>query len=287
MSAQKDSPLPERRDEATLWTTASSIILRLVGYTTLTYPHVFAWPLGAIVVPLSYLSYLWLWLGCDQRHHSRKVVEVKEVIKVVESGGSKIRRLNGMEKEIHVRREGEVSAVQPVSWPSPSAGLIRQIELHRDEQLDPPGLASVLFGTPCSSRWINIMSLFINTVITLGSLDSLWTTSLLFSSDDLQFARYALSLGTAQVFRTTSLTPHSSSLSFRIPSQDLHPYTARIAFRPLLDPTLLSVASPLSWQQSERITLSDQEDWKGVVKLEGLAGGTQYECESANLVIPD
>ena len=92
---------------------------------------------------------------------------------------------------------------------------------------------------------------------------------------------------TAHFIRTTSLTPHSSSLSFRIPSPDLHPYTARIAFRPLLDSAMLSVASPISWQQSERITLSVQEDWKGVVKLEGLAGGTQYECGSAKLVILD
>lgn len=92
--------------------TASSTFLRLVGYVTLAYPHVIAWPFSVVVVPLSYLSYLWLWLGFDQRRYGRKVVEVREVIKAVESGGSKIRRLNGIDKEILVRREGEVSALR-------------------------------------------------------------------------------------------------------------------------------------------------------------------------------
>ncbi len=99
-------------DAQTLSITAVSTLLRTIGSLSLVYPHLIPWPISTISVPISYLCYLWLWLGFDQRRYGRDVIEVREVVKVVESGGSKMRRLNGLDKEVHVRREGEVSGAQ-------------------------------------------------------------------------------------------------------------------------------------------------------------------------------
>jgi len=44
-------------------------------------------------------------------------------------------------------------------------------------------------------------------------------------------------------------------------------------------PEPLSVSSPSAWDLSERMDLSDKDDWRRQFKLEGLAADTQYECE--------
>jgi len=95
-------------DSRTIWATASSTLLRLVGYLSMVYPYAVPWPIQAMIPPLSYLVYLSIWLGFDQRRYGREVVEVREIVKVVDGGRGKMRRVDGVEKEIHVRRQGEV-----------------------------------------------------------------------------------------------------------------------------------------------------------------------------------
>ena len=87
--------------------------------------------------------------------------------------------------------------------------------------------------------------------------------------------------------RTSGLTSHSSSLSFRLPDIQECPLVSRICYRPLLGPELLSVTSPAPWSLSEPVTLTLENDWRGQITLEDLAADTRYECESADISLAD
>jgi hypothetical protein len=118
-------------------------------------------------------------------------------------------------------------------------------------------------------------------------LDSRWSRSLFLSEDDLTYARYVLSTHANADVRVSSLTPHSSSISLRLPPGSAHFATAtevseitRMAYRPLLAPELRAEESPLSWELSHPVTLSALDDWSAKVTVEGLHPGMQYECKS-------
>ncbi|RSH92003.1 hypothetical protein EHS25_009374 [Saitozyma podzolica] len=136
-------------------------------------------------------------------------------------------------------------------------------------RLPPPRLARILAGAPTSNRLTNVFTLLFNTLLLLFVLDSRWSRSLFLSEDDLTYA---------------SLTPHSSSISLRLPPGSAHFATAtevseitRVAYRPLLAPELRAEESPLSWELSHPVTLSALDDWSAKVTVEGLHPGMQYE----------
>lgn len=82
----------------------------------------------------------------------------------------------------------------------------------------------------------------------------------------------------AELGRTSSLTPHTASLNFRLPP--VIPYakqasTAEVIFRPLLsDPSI-----PIAWEHSQPIAITEGADWTGKVQLDGLSAGRMYQCE--------
>jgi hypothetical protein len=70
------------------------------------------------------------------------------------------------------------------------------------------------------------------------------------------------------MIRVASLTPHSSTISFRLPRQDAD---FRIAYRPMYP-------AEDAWQLSEPMNVESQEDWRGRTKLDNLIPGVRYEC---------
>lgn len=78
--------------------------------------------------------------------------------------------------------------------------------------------------------------------------------------------------------RTSSLTPHTAALNFRLPP--VVPYakqtsTAEIVFRPLLS----NPAIPVEWEHSQPIAITETTDWTGKVELDGLSSGVMYQCK--------
>lgn len=91
----------------------TSVALRTLAAYTLKQPHIVPWSIAAVAAPILYLGYLLSWVGLDQTCFG-PVVEVREIVDgpvtLSKNQKKKIRRLNGLTKEVHVRRAGEVSA---------------------------------------------------------------------------------------------------------------------------------------------------------------------------------
>ncbi|KAK4686565.1 hypothetical protein P7C73_g3560, partial [Tremellales sp. Uapishka_1] len=245
--------IPSHPSLAVTATSISSTLLRALSVVTLRSPHLVSFPISAILIPITYLSYLLSWIVVDQRTHGRvaeieEVLELREVtVQMTKGEKKKLRRLN---REVNVRREGH----------------------HMHHQLPQPTIHTLLSGSSTSSRSRNVLSLVLNTLLALSSFDLSWTSRLAFQEDDLTYAR------------TTSLSSHASTLSFRLPAAP--PYASssiKVAYRPLLAPELLSVSSPTSWSESEPVAITADNDWTGAVTLDDLAPGNLYEYR----LIPD
>jgi len=78
---------------------------RLLSFLTLSQPYNLPIIIPAYLLPLLYLIYLIKSLQVD----SQPIVQVKEVVREIDSDKRKIRRLEV--KNLHVRRDGQVSPV--------------------------------------------------------------------------------------------------------------------------------------------------------------------------------
>ncbi|KAI5479069.1 alkaline phosphatase D [Pseudohyphozyma bogoriensis] len=155
--------------------------------------------------------------------------------------------------------QAHASALATAPSPSPATGGV--------------SISGLLFGTPSSSPIINTISLIINTLLLVATLDSIWTPVLGMAESDLTFVRVgAVDHTSAKII--ARIPPESTFIApFNTTSEGLlaedEGRAAKVAFRP---------TKPLGkWQYGPEIVVDEEKDWTGLVKLEGLYANTEYE----------
>ncbi|KAL8286840.1 hypothetical protein RQP46_003846 [Phenoliferia psychrophenolica] len=163
-----------------------------------------------------------------------------------------------------------------------SASSVATTTASADEDATPPSarsgasrLSALLFSTPSSSPTLNAFNLAINTLLLAACLDALWSPILGMQEHDLAFARVGqVDHSSVKILAripplATVVTPVNTTSEGLWQTEQTPGAGAKLAYRP---------SKPLGrWIMGPTLEVSEESDWTGVVRLDGLYASTEYE----------
>ncbi|KAL7423944.1 hypothetical protein Q5752_001529 [Cryptotrichosporon argae] len=230
----------------------SSLFLRALSLLVLSIPH--ALPSPAHYAPLAlYILYLVSALLTPARVESTTVVSELKVpsptyAQVASAPPAPDAAVPAAQSKNQKRKQRKLNLTQ--------ARLEPVAVEHHVERLDRGGIIDLLTGNVTASTVKNVVSLLLNTLLLLATLDHVVTPKLL-DVHDLEYAR------------VTALSPTAASVSLRLPPHaPLQTAEGTISYRPLF--------ADQQWEEST-FTLRGEDDWTAEPKLSGLSPDVQYE----------
>ena len=118
---------------------------------------------------------------------------------------------------------------------------------------------SILFSLPATSKVLSYINIAVNTVILLLAVD-LVLYPLLDDARNVVFTRVG------------AVYPDAVKLVVRYPAPNATENEVHIMWRQIVSST------ETSWHAGPHVNLKAEDDWVGIVKLEGLWPSTSYEC---------